>query len=65
MTDLQCSGRIFCEFGLVSIYVPNLVPLSDPKVRLFENSLPKILAQLLNGYLSEKRFRAQENISYW
>ena len=44
MTDLQLLGNSFGGFGLVSTY-QRLVPLFDPKVHLFENSLLKILAQ--------------------
>ena len=45
MTDLQTLGNSLCEFGLVSTY-QRFVPLFDPKVHLFDNSLLKMLAQL-------------------
>ena len=45
MKDLQMLGNSLCEFCLVSTY-QKLVPLIDPKVHLFENSLLKIMAQL-------------------
>ena len=48
MTDLQMLGNSFCEIGLVSTS-NDLVPIFDPKVHLFENSLLKILAQLHGG----------------
>ena len=38
-------GNSFCEFGPVSTY-QRFSPLFDPKVHLYENSLPKIPAQL-------------------
>ena len=51
MTDLQTLGNIVSEFGLVSISTKDLVPRFDPKVHLFENTLLKILAQLLWRYI--------------
>ena len=42
MTDLQMLGNSFCKFG-----AKNIVPLFDPTVKLFENSLLTILVQLL------------------
>ena len=45
MTDLQMLRNSFCKFGLVTTRRPeDLVPLFDPKVHLFENSLLKMLA---------------------
>ena len=51
MTDLKVIGNSFCEYGLVSTYQR----FSDafwPKSTPFENSLLKILAQLLKKYNS-------------
>ena len=45
MTDLQCSGTVFVNLAWYQ-RTKDLVPLFDPKVNLFENSLLKILAQL-------------------
>ena len=42
MTDLQMLGNSFCKF----VQVLTNVPLFDPKVHLFENSLLEIMAQL-------------------
>ena len=50
MTDLQILGNSFCEFGRVSMYQRLSAPLFDPKVHLFENSVLKIVAQLLYQY---------------
>ena len=46
MTDLQMLGNSFSEFGLVTTYQKILVPLFEPKVHLFENSILKIMVQL-------------------
>ena len=43
MTDLQMLGNSFWEFGL-DRRTKDLVPLFDPKDRLFENSILKIMA---------------------
>ena len=45
MTGLQMLWNIFCEMALYR-RTKDLVPLFDPKVHLFENSLLKMLAQL-------------------
>ena len=45
MTDHQMHGNSFCEFGLVSTY-QSFSAAFDPKVHIFENSLPKMLAPL-------------------
>ena len=63
-------GNSFCEFVLVSTCqrfsaaAKDLVPLFDPKVNLFENSLPEVLVQLFSlNYkkLAEKVFKAANN----
>ena len=55
MLDLQMLGNSFRgEFVLVSTY-RNLVPLFDPKVHPFENSLLKIMAQLPGGLRTDIR----------
>ena len=45
MTDLQMLENSFCEFGRYR-RTKDLVPLFEPKVHHFENSLIMILAQL-------------------
>ena len=45
MTDLQMLGNSFANLAWYR-RTKDLVPLFDPKVHLFENSLLKILAQL-------------------
>ena len=46
MTDLLMLGNSFCEFGWYR-RTKDLVPLFDPKVHIFENSILKMLSQLL------------------
>ena len=58
MTDLQMVGISFCEFGLESTYhlVQDLVQFFDLKVH--ENSLLKILVQLLSDSIKLRSVRA-------
>ena len=54
MTDLQMLGNSFANFAWYRRTI-GLVPLFDPKVHLFENSLLKILGKLPACYLYSSR----------
>ena len=53
---LECSATVFANLAWYR-RTKDLVPLFDPKVNLFENSLLKILAQLhQSGWTSKSNF---------
>ena len=52
MTDLQTSRTVFANLAWYR-GTKDLVPLFDTKVNLFENSLPKMLAQLKRDYSTD------------
>ena len=49
MTELQMLGPVYANLAWYR-RTKDLVPLFDTKVHLFENSLIKILAQLIRRY---------------